>query len=160
MFEMTRRVFHQTCAAIAASTVIPLPAKEAAPLRLFEVWDNATAGLQWDEQTWMAIWAKNEQEALDTFWDRYEYAGYCDDDRSGIEVVRTHGLDRRAILGDDHPEVEIENDCTILRMIGWREEGDDKCDRCEKYEMGIVRVCPECYCCEECGCECEGGPHG
>ena len=152
--NLNRREFNAMAVGAAIATLVPpvLPILES-PQRLFKIWDNAKGYLQWEERSWMAIYAHTEHEALDVYYKHYEYPHELE--RDCVEVVSVHDIDRRQILDDPNATIpQIENNYRVLRQLGWRDERDVQCDCCGLYEMDIVKVCPECFICDDCGCEC------
>lgn len=129
------------------------------PLLVFVVHDDPTEEMLSEERWWAAIVAEDERQAVaiaaaiyngdgplnEIHWNEFFGVGQPIDPSSWHERYRPTAPQRLT-------------DCESLREVGFHEEGEESCDSCGQYAMGMpdCYVCPECRNCVECGgCECE-----
>ena len=108
-----------------------------------------------EERTYMVVWANNPHDALVIAAEHYDGGDeYPEDinyetmfDIRPVEIPQMWSPHRR-------PGVEKRNE--VLRLAGFAEEGELRCDTCKLAAYGTSHVvCGECYQCDECGCDCK-----
>lgn len=114
--------------------------------------DNGRGLLHHDETNWLAVWASTEQEAAWGFI--ANYPGDCPVDLRDVKVLRVVEVDGEVSPEKDAPHVECR--ATILRLLGWSEEGESRCESCDlaPYGLKAFEIC-DCGNCKACGCRCE-----
>lgn len=110
-----------------------------------------------DEQEWHLIWAWGSDEAVQIAWliqegENWGLIAPPDEDREDMIVQCHAGVDAQP----RHPEPHPERRYRVMRLCGWRDEGDYPCEHCGLFPMGVVKQCSECNVCDECGgCQCD-----
>ena len=128
-------------------------------MKLWNVHDDPENNLQPEERTWALIWAENEHDAKVLAASVYGgetcyLEGTVDDSFVAVDTTESLGINLPSYAP---PLPRVERDLAVQRLCGWREECESTCDSCGLAAMGMEKfaVCPECYQCAECGCECE-----
>ena len=129
-------------------------------MNLYQIHDNARKTLDWEEVTWMTIWARDPAEAIRVYQNRYIQATEADQIPSVEEIVCR-------VVDPLPPEARVpevpgpEHNARVHRRMGWRIECERTCDTCGLAAMDLpeYRVCGECGQCPECGHsdDCEEG---
>jgi hypothetical protein len=133
----------------------------AVKLELWQVHDDPTHCFP-DERTWSLVWAETEHDAKLLAASVYD-GEVREMQRAGIDAhflaericERNVGIFAVDVYMPMRPGVERRYE--VMRLAGWAEEDERRCDSCGLAAMGIEKyaVCAECYQCAECGCECE-----
>lgn len=98
---------------------------------------------------WCAAWAASEQQAIKYANDNYGGDQYCFD--AILRVVSEHKQGGKLSPSQDGTHYETREE--VLRLAGWRYEGENECEGCglhangidEHYVCGGCNLCPECY---------------
>ena len=99
-----------------------------------------------------ACFAKDQKEAKRLLWKSGNLREHCEHEYFMLRVIRRKDYDQHWTGATDGYLV---SDDATLRAMGWACEGDNSCASCGLYEHdGKWPVCPDCYQCCECGCDC------
>ena len=120
-------------------------------MKLFELHDDARGLLDWEERTWLAVWAHDAQEAARLYADAYTRRTDADAPPASEDIRCEEALPLPE--GATPPAAPgVEDDARVHRRMGWRIEGERSCDTCGLAPMDLpqYRVCDECGQCPEC----------
>jgi len=119
------------------------------------LWQVDDHGEPFDCQWCACFWAWGKDEALQMAVDAYEYP-------PALEGENPEEFFRVKLISDwpgvpvppakDYPHEECRY--VALRQAGWMDEGDNQCEACGLYPMGLTTFCEACWCCGQC-CYCE-----
>ena len=124
-------------------------------IRVFAIHDDPEQYEHAEDRTWLAIAAEDERQAL-------ALAAACyDGDTPRDEWNWTTAFDVAEVHISNWPDdrkprfPQRITDLEVLRLMGWKEEGESECDSCGLASMGLrwhkLRDC--CDCCPAC-CDC------
>lgn len=134
------------------------------------IW-HVTDGHPWEDGGFfVAVWAWGADEARRIAWSQYEHQIYIVDDIESRDAVGECEIsdDRLAKVLTasivepwpnratwplpEHDAPHTERRVGVLRLLGWRFEGEHECEGCGLCAMGMDEhhVCPECYTCRDC----------
>lgn len=127
-------------------------------LHVYTLHDDPDRILDNEERWWDAIAAETEQEAL-----AIAAAMYGGDGPRNERAWKESFVVARKIDTSNWPErlrpryPQRLADCEALRLCGFAECGETRCDSCDLAPMGMAqyKVCEGCYRCPECGCTCD-----
>lgn len=116
------------------------------------LWELHEPRWQWDERQWTLVWAWGADDAREIAQAAAEYPLDSPANWSCRIVPRRELRD----TAPKHDAPHREQRWPVMRLAGWmQEDDDDQCEACGLWGMGIVGVCQDCCCCDECGCKCE-----
>lgn len=123
-------------------------------IQLYSIHDDPTHETANEERWWCAVWAESLTDALDIAAKHYGGDG-PEPYRNLLEGEPCQNQERLCAYTPENPGMERR--FKVLRLAGWREEGERTCDTCGLASLGIeeYEVCDECGQCKECGCECD-----
>lgn len=102
----------------------------------------------------LAYWSWGSDEAVEEFCRRWRSESGNDHDPEYL--VKRIDTKHSPESNEPHEEGRL----AVLREAGWRCEDDTTCDNCGLATLdGEFPVCPECWMCTDCGCECEPPTH-
>lgn len=100
-----------------------------------------------------ACFAKDQKEARRLLWAHGDLREHCEHEYFMLRVIRKPEYDENC---SEATEGYLVSDDATLRQMGWACEGDSSCATCGLHEFdGKWPVCPDCYQCCECGCDCD-----
>jgi len=110
--------------------------------------EDAEYGDVFAEDYWIAVWADSEQEAIQFV--KSNYSGECRDEDLVLRVaVVAESTKHRAPETDS---LHVERRENVLRLAGWRYDGESECDCCGLYANGddAMATCGHCELCPHC----------
>lgn len=134
-------------------------------MTLYELHDDGEGNLDWEERTWLAVWADTPDEAQAIFRQRLpSLTEYTREQAAGLALWLRPVAWKGDEFQPEQPWPHEEHRPEVLRSIGWKYEGERNCDACDLAAFGAreFAVCDECGLCRVCRphtpgepCECE-----
>ena len=127
-------------------------------LNIYTIHDDPTHFVEPEERWWAAIAAETEHDAIVIAAVIYDGDAPRDewDWKEAFTIDAT--IDQAGWPEKLKPQYpEHIRDPEPLRLCGFKEQDEDECQECNLSALGIKEyyVCPDCYVCRDCGCECE-----
>ena len=138
-------------------------------MNLYEITDYMKTATDYEEAAWHLIWAWGTDEALMQGAYVYEHLAEClcrrvhrDDWDSEllrrcnapkideVQEILSCRLIESVGVPPRLPHPHEERRYFVMRLAGWREDGDRQCEDCGLFPMGLTTFCEGCWRCGFC----------